>query len=174
MDCDDYLISCQLERIANEMAGSDAYTFWSTLIATLVGAAVALLGTWWLDRNRAQAEANRLYERDLNEAMYRVLEEASARMHLLATDASKPLPPPVALDVAASMSRMVSRGDDAKATKQMQLALSRIRDLDEIDDQRRDTRVITQIVRAWREGSTDASKAEERFRGLANSAETSS
>jgi len=41
VECDSGAISCQLDRIANQLTGFDLNAFLATLIATLVGAAVA-------------------------------------------------------------------------------------------------------------------------------------
>lgn len=166
MDCERFRISCQLDRIADELTGFDWDAFSATLIATVIGAALALAGTWWLDRRRSRTETAQLYVRRLDDALYRFLQEAGERMHLLASAPPMPLGPPSTLHAAASMVRMVSRNDDAKATKQMQYAVDRIGLIANADLQRRQIEILGQVVRAWREGSHDATKAAERFAGL--------
>lgn len=167
MDCERYRISCQLNRIADELTGFDVEAFISTLIATVIGAALALFGAWWLDQRRAKDEAKERYERRLDDALYRFLEEVGIRMHVLATAGSSPFPPPSTLHATASMARMVARGADAEATKQMQYAVDRITCFEAADEQRRQVQIVGQIVRAWREESHSADKATERFKGLA-------
>lgn len=166
MDCEQYQISCQLKRIADEVTSFDADAFLSTLIATVVGAALALLGAWVLDRRRAKAEARDRYELLLNDALYRFLEEVGERRGVLAAAGSSPLPSPSTLHAAANVARMVARGADAEATKQMQYAVDRVSKLNSAGIQENQVRIIGQIVRAWRAGSHDAAKAAERFKGL--------
>lgn len=166
MDCERYRISCQLDRIADELTGFDVDAFLATLIATIVGAALALLGSWLLDKRRNKVDADELYRRRLDEALYLFIREAGERMHVLATSDAAPPPPPSALHAAASMARMVARDADAQATKQMQYAVDRIGKIPDSDRQRRQVEILGQVVRAWREGSHNATKATERFSGL--------
>lgn len=166
MDCEKYRISCQLEQIADKLTGFDTGAFISTLLATVIGAILALLGAWWLDRRRHKNEAKQRYEQRLDDALYRLVEELGMRMHILATADGPPFPPPSTLQAAANLVRMCSRDEDANTTKQMQYALDRIAQLDIGDNQRRQVEIVGQIIRAWREGSHDAVKATERFEGL--------
>lgn len=166
VECEPNQISCQLNRIADEVTGFDFDAFLSTLIATVIGAVIALLGAWILDRRRAKAEARDRYELLLNDALYRFLEEVGERRGVLATADSSPLPSPSTLHAAATVARMVARDADAEATKQMQYAVDRVAKLDSASAQEHQVRIIGQVVRAWRAGSHDAAKAAERFQGL--------
>lgn len=60
MACEDVAsISCRLDQIVAAMTGFDLNSFASTLLATLLGAGVALLGSWllFLREQRSQYEA---------------------------------------------------------------------------------------------------------------------
>ncbi|KQY77544.1 hypothetical protein ASD13_02370 [Microbacterium sp. Root1433D1] len=168
VDCEEYRISCQLERIADSVGGGGGETFVATLLATVVGALIALLGSWLLDRARSKKDAADRYERNLDAALQRTMEEIGERMRELATAKGWPLTPPTKLSASASLARMVARGADADATKQMQYAIDRIGDSGEGSTvQRRQVEIVGQIIRAWREGSHTAAKAQERFAGVA-------
>lgn len=167
VDCEEYRISCQLGRIADSVSGGGTETFVATLIATVAGALIALLGSWLLDRTRANKDAADRYQRSLDAALQRTMEEVGERMHELATATSWPLTPPSRLSAAASLARMVARGADADVTKQMQYAIDRIGSSGKgADIQRRQVEIVGQVIRAWREGSHPAPKAQERFAGL--------
>jgi hypothetical protein len=148
---------------------------WSTLFATFVGAVVALIGAWWLDRRkttletarekeRAQQVAAAAYEERLESLIFRIVELLGARRTLIAA-VPKQLPPSTDLMAAADTVRIVARGDDAKAAKALRYALDRVDQLG-ISDQDKELRVIGQIIRAWREDSHSAAKATERFDGV--------
>lgn len=157
------------------MGQFDWSALWSTLIATLVGAVVALIGAWWLDQRKTQSEAARekerarrtaaaAYEERLESLIFRVVELLGARRTLIAV-VSEQVPPSTDLLAAADTVRIVARGDDAKAAKALQYALGRVDKL-AISAQDIELRVIGQIIRAWREDSHSALKATERFDGV--------
>lgn len=171
--CNVYGITCQLDRIADSLSAFDWGAFIATIIATLLGAAVALLGAWLLDRSRsrysaaqAKLEAQDRYERRLDEAFYRLLLEAGERAHYLATVRGSVVVPPSNLHASANITRMVAKNEDAKATKAMQYAIDRIANISMPMDQRRYVQILSQIVRAWRSGSHDAAEATNRFTNL--------
>ena len=175
VDCASYRISCQLDRIADQMVQFDWSALWSTLIATLVGAVVALIGAWWLDQRKTQSETARekeratqaaaaAYEERLESLIFRVVALLGERRALIAV-APGQVPPSADLLAAVDTVRIVAREDDAKAAKALQYALGRVDKL-AIPAQDIKLRVIGQIIRAWREDSHSAMKATERFDGV--------
>lgn len=157
------------------MGQFDWGALWSTLIATFVGAIVALIGAWLLDQRKTQFETARekerarqtaidAYEERLESLIFRVVELLGARRTLIAVTPEQ-VPPSTDLLSAADTVRIVAREDDAKAAKALQYALGRVDKL-EIPAQDVELRIIGQIIRAWREDSHSASKATERFDGV--------
>lgn len=185
MKCDTYPISCQLDRIADSLTQYDWDNFAGTIVATVLGAAVALFGSWWLDQKRERIENRRIKAaaddyatRRLDDALSTMIVELGDRMatlEIVSPDEQAPMLRLSKLKATANLARMMARdtdasntssGNDAAATKQLQYALDRIGDLSEPEQQRRQLEIIGQIIRAWREGSHDARRAEERFAGL--------
>lgn len=178
MECEKRPLACQLERIADDLTQPDLDGFILTLLATLIGAAVALAGSFWLERNRSARENARealnasareleRYEERLDSLLFKVIEALGERMRDLHTRPAVIWEPPQALFAAIDTARMVGRGDDAEALKQLKLAVGRVADIEDAEDQHRDTRVVGQIIRSWREGKVDSVKTSERFGGLA-------
>lgn len=166
MSCASPRISCELDRIADALEGVNVADLLGTLIATVVGAGLALAGAWWLDRRRSTSEEAQRYESRLDAAFERVALEVGERRHALATTLGSPVPA-ARLHAAANLARMVARGDDVAVTKAMQYAIDRIGELSTSAEQEVPTRLVGQILRAWREGSQDAATTEQRLSGLA-------
>lgn len=72
MPCSPSEIACQLDRIADQLTNWDLEGFAATLVATLLGAGVALLGAWWL----ADRDGEERYQLRLTEAIVRAIQAA--------------------------------------------------------------------------------------------------
>jgi hypothetical protein len=174
-DCNAQSITCQLQRIADRMPTDNWNTFLSNVLATVIGATFALVGSWALERQRHKSEAARRvneeaaeYTRRINESFENIFREVGIRKSFLEQHPNvDPIPSAASLYAAASMARIYAKDEDRDATKQLQYATARIDGLPYASDQVRPVELIGQITRAWREGGHDAAKAAERFRGLA-------
>lgn len=149
-------------------------TFWPTLLATIAGAVVALTGAWLLDVARRRHESELLdqrtraeYDARIDGLLFEVLNEIGARRERLVADPAVVREPASVLHAKVSNVRFIARGSDAAVAKQMQLALTRISTVMDSVQQERETRIVGQIIRAWREESHSAEKAIERLMGLA-------
>lgn len=178
MDCELQPLACELKRIADDLTQPDIDGFIATLLATLIGAAVALAGSFWLERRRARqedarelskakAQSNERYEERLDTLLFKVIESLGERLRDLHTRPAVIWEAPQALYAAIDTARMVGRGDDAETLKQLKLAAGRVAAIEDSEEQHRDTRVVGQIIRSWREGAVDSVKTSERFGGLA-------
>lgn len=177
MDCERFPLTCSIDRLTEQVGAFDALGALSTLLATLVGAAVALAGSAWLERQREKREVKREAEREAERRaalyverfdglVFRLVEGLADRQLTLTHSTGKPARPTELSALADALRIVAGNGADRNVTKALQRAIDRVGDL-ERKDQITPTRVIGQILRAWREGSHDAAKAAERFDGLA-------
>lgn len=73
MPCDPAYVACQVSRLVDALSGWDWNTFVSTLIATLFGGVISLVGVWWGLRWQRRNQ----YNAAVDEAVVRFLHEVA-------------------------------------------------------------------------------------------------
>lgn len=181
LSCPTFDVVCAVERVALAIDGSMWPQFWLTLVATLAGAAAAILSSWLLERGAARAQ----YRDRVDDHVVRFIEAVLETARSLATENTggivKPHPWSRPKGVRAATSRvaaqprldqllmltdtlnLVCRGDDrsvahALRTRVMEWGRVRAGGLVIIADPSRFTTSAldtTRILTAWRQRDTD-------------------
>jgi hypothetical protein len=179
-------ISCVLEEINRTLDHSGDPPEWllngvAALVATIVGATVALLGSMLLGKRQEalqkdllDQEATRLYDSSLDAALGHTIEAIGERIrHLVEllelSRTGVPVPAPLQayeLAATANIAWMIARGDDIRALKTMTEKLDEFAKSADVEDQLKNYRIVIQIVRAWRNGTQPRAVAIDRLAGL--------
>ncbi|WP_167043155.1 hypothetical protein [Salinibacterium sp. ZJ454] len=169
MDCQGSMVSCQLERIADELTAFDVNGFVATLVATLIGAAVAAAISILLYRHelsvRKRGEidaavselirAIQVYSQDYRRFLAALNARADQSALAVQSGWAEPirLPPEPdreALDTAVEMLIVITDGYDraiAERTRQVLYELNFLRDT---DAQRAEFASVRRVLVAWR------------------------
>ncbi|MFJ2542566.1 hypothetical protein [Microbacterium sp. NPDC087589] len=170
MNCAADPIACKLDEIARALQGSEWSSFWPTLLATLVGAAVAGLVSIALYRH----ERKRRNRSEVDVAVAELIREVQAYSHAYqgflqymsnwsqaemkrlavggpATGYSHPgVPAREGIDTAVEMLVVLTTGEDRLVAERTRQVLYELNFLEDYEKQRPEYYAIRRVLVAWR------------------------
>ena len=168
---------CALLKIAGALqAHSDPWgDFFRGLTPVLVGAALALLGSWIVTRLQFKQQASSSYDERLVSALVDYMHALGDRLAIAVKTPNESIvdgglaalmPRARELELRADTFWMVAKGNDIEVAKELKYALNRIDKKTDPLAQARDYRVSGQIIRAWRNEKQSHAKTIERLKTL--------